>query len=100
MFSPRNTTPGAACAPISKFTGTRSNGRRALPDAPVKKSRLDPSRRGSALSRIFRDPQAGATAAPEVPDYDQIEATKQHWRDLIGYYTRFGDIRELLDNDG
>jgi hypothetical protein len=34
--------------------------------------------------------------APEVPDYNQIEGTKQHWRDLIGYYTRYGDIRELL----
>jgi hypothetical protein len=34
--------------------------------------------------------------APEVPDYNQIEGSKQHWRDLIGYYTRYGDIRELL----
>jgi hypothetical protein len=34
--------------------------------------------------------------APEVPDYNHIEGTKQHWRDLIGYYTRYGDIRELV----
>jgi hypothetical protein len=33
--------------------------------------------------------------APEVPDYNQIEGTKQRWRDLIGYYTRYGDVREL-----
>jgi Tfp pilus assembly protein PilF len=34
--------------------------------------------------------------APEVPDYNVIEGTKQRWRDLIGYYTRYGDVRELL----
>jgi len=38
-------------------------------------------------------PDAGA---PEVPNYDQILGTKQRWRDLIGYYTRYGDVRELL----
>ena len=25
-----------------------------------------------------------------------IEGTKQRWRDWIGYYTRYGDVRELL----
>jgi Tfp pilus assembly protein PilF len=39
------------------------------------------------------DPNA---PAPEVPNYYQIESTKQRWRDLIGYYTRFGDVKELL----
>jgi len=34
--------------------------------------------------------------APEVPDYNEIEGTKQRWRDLIGYYTRYGDVRDLL----
>jgi Tfp pilus assembly protein PilF len=36
--------------------------------------------------------------APEVPDYNRIEGTKQRWRDLIGYYTRYGDVRELIKN--
>jgi cytochrome c-type biogenesis protein CcmH/NrfG len=40
----------------------------------------------------------GAARAPEVPDYNQIEGTKQRWRDLIGYYTRYGDVRELVDH--
>jgi len=40
----------------------------------------------------------GAARAPEVPDYSQIEGTKQRWRDLIGYYTRYGDVRELVDH--
>jgi Tfp pilus assembly protein PilF len=38
----------------------------------------------------------GVARAPEVPDYSQIEGTKQRWRDLIGYYTRYGDVRELV----
>lgn len=33
---------------------------------------------------------------PEVPVYDSLMATVQIWRDLEGYYTRFGDVRELL----
>jgi hypothetical protein len=36
-------------------------------------------------------------SSPEVPDYNQISSSKQIWRDLIGYYTRFGDVRELLE---
>jgi Tfp pilus assembly protein PilF len=39
------------------------------------------------------DPNA---PAPEVPNYNQIESTKMKWRDLIGYYTRYGDVKELL----
>jgi len=35
-------------------------------------------------------------SSPELPDYDRIATTTQRWRDLIGYYTRFGDVRELL----
>jgi tetratricopeptide (TPR) repeat protein len=39
--------------------------------------------------------QANASS-PEVPDYNRLASSKQIWRDLIGYYTRFGDVRELL----
>jgi Flp pilus assembly protein TadD len=35
-------------------------------------------------------------SSPEVPNYNQVAGSKQRWRDLIGYYTRFGDVRELL----
>jgi len=31
-----------------------------------------------------------------LPEYDRVATTNQFWRDLVGYYTRFGDIRELL----
>lgn len=33
---------------------------------------------------------------PEVPLYDKIANVGQHWRDLVGYYTRFGDVAELV----
>jgi len=35
-------------------------------------------------------------SSPEKPEYDKILTTAQRWRDLEGYYTRFGDIKELL----
>jgi hypothetical protein len=35
-------------------------------------------------------------SSPEIPDYNHIEGSKQRWRDLVGYYTRYGDVRELL----
>ena len=35
-------------------------------------------------------------SSPEIPDYNRLSSSKQIWRDLIGYYTRFGDVRELL----
>jgi hypothetical protein len=34
--------------------------------------------------------------SPETPDYGRLANTTQRWRDLVGYYTRFGDVRELL----
>jgi tetratricopeptide (TPR) repeat protein len=66
-----------------------------LPDTELKTTRLNPTvadlhyRGYSVIDR----PDAGA---PEVPEYDHFMGTKQRWRDLIGYYTRYGDVRELL----
>jgi tetratricopeptide (TPR) repeat protein len=67
------------------------------PDMQVKTVTLSPSvadlhYRGYSVMHM-----PGAARAPEVPDYNQIEGTKQRWRDLIGYYTRYGDVRELVD---
>jgi Tfp pilus assembly protein PilF len=36
-------------------------------------------------------------SSPEVPDYNHLASTMQIWRDLSGYYTRYGDVRELLE---
>jgi cytochrome c-type biogenesis protein CcmH/NrfG len=35
-------------------------------------------------------------SSPEIPHYDKVIRGTQAWRDLTGYYTRFGDVRELL----
>ena len=69
-----------------------------LPDAPVKTVRLTPSSvdlhyRGYS---VVNKPESGA--APEVPDYYKLFSTKQAWRDLEGYYTRFGEVGELLQH--
>ncbi|MDT7540227.1 MAG: hypothetical protein QOE33_131 [Acidobacteriota bacterium] len=68
---------------------------RGLPDAQVKTMRLDPQTadlhyRGYSVIEHPND------SSPEVPDYNRIASSKQVWRDLVGYYTRFGDVRELL----
>jgi hypothetical protein len=70
---------------------------KGAPYAEVKTQRLNPTvadlhyRGYSVIDRP--DPNA---PAPEVPDYDKLMSSKQQWRDLIGYYTRYGDVRELL----
>ena len=35
-------------------------------------------------------------SSPEVPHYDKVTKGIQPWRDLSGYYTRYGDVRELV----
>jgi hypothetical protein len=35
-------------------------------------------------------------SSPDLPDYDRVISRRQRWRDLIGYHTRYGDVRELL----
>jgi hypothetical protein len=49
--------------------------------------------RHRGFSRITR----ANRRSPELPDYNDLVGTGQPWRDLIGYYTRFGDVRELLE---
>jgi hypothetical protein len=34
--------------------------------------------------------------APETPIYERLANTTARWRDLAGYYTRFGNVNELL----
>jgi Tfp pilus assembly protein PilF len=66
------------------------------PATPVKAQTLKPAvadlhyRGYSVITR----PDAGA---PEIPDYNRLAGSTQVWRDLIGYYTRFGEVGELLN---
>jgi cytochrome c-type biogenesis protein CcmH/NrfG len=66
-----------------------------LPDAKLKVSRLAPVSadlhyRGYS---VIDQPNA---SSPEIPEYNHLSGTRQPWRDLEGYYTRYGDVRELL----
>ncbi len=46
--------------------------------------------------RGFSRVTAADRSSPETPDYKVLEGTMPRWRDLVGYYTRFGDVAELL----
>jgi len=68
---------------------------RGLPDASVRVTHMAPSvadlhYRGYSVIHQAND------SSPEIPDYNQLMSTTQIWRDLEGYYTRYGDVRELL----
>jgi hypothetical protein len=64
-------------------------------DAPVRTKRLQPSVADLRYRGFSRTSDAGPRG-PEVPHYDDIANTGPRWRDLTGYHTRFGDVRELL----
>ncbi|HEV3163374.1 MAG TPA: FG-GAP-like repeat-containing protein, partial [Isosphaeraceae bacterium] len=68
----------------------------AAPETPIRTQRLalasaDLRHRGYSLMTRADD------SSPELPNYGTLVGTGQRWRDLIGYYTRFGDVRELLN---
>jgi hypothetical protein len=66
-----------------------------LPDAELKTQRLSPHT-AELRYRGFSVVQAADRSSPELPQYHALEGIAPLWRDLIGYYTRFGDVRELL----
>jgi len=66
-----------------------------LPDAELKTQRLS-LHTVELRYRGFSVVQAADRSSPELPQYPALEGTAPRWRDLIGYYTRFGDVRELL----
>ena len=66
-----------------------------LPDAPTKIMHLTPQTADLHYRGFSSIHQANASS-PEIPDYNQLAATTQVWRDLEGYYTRYGDVRALL----
>jgi hypothetical protein len=68
---------------------------RGFTDASIKTMRLAPDY-ADLHYRGYSAIHQTDESSPEIPDYDHLEASKQKWRDLSGYYTRFGDVRELL----
>src|SRR5688572_8261517 len=67
----------------------------ASPSAAPKITHLNPELADLRYRGYSVINQANASS-PEIPDYNRLSGSKQIWRDLIGYYTRFGDVRELL----
>jgi hypothetical protein len=67
-----------------------------LPETTLKTQRIDLDSAELRWRGFSRFRKAG-DASPELPDYNQLIATAPRWRDLIGYYTRYGDVRELLE---
>ena len=66
-----------------------------LPASPLKVTRLTAST-ADLHYRGFSSIQQANQSSPEIPDYTHLAGTTQRWRDLSGYYTRYGDVRELL----
>ena len=68
---------------------------RAQAEAPVRTTRLPPMNAELAF-RGYSQTTSPRGEAPETPIYERVANTTQRWRDLVGYYTRFGDVNALL----
>ncbi len=68
----------------------------ALPESTLKTRHLD-LKSAELLWRGFSKFTQADETSPELPDYNRLIATSPKWRDLIGFYTRHGDVRELLE---
>jgi Tfp pilus assembly protein PilF len=69
---------------------------RGVPETQLKVTRLAPTV-ADLHYRGYSVVKQANPSSPELPDYNQIAASTQVWRDLEGYYTRYGDVRELLN---
>lgn len=67
----------------------------ARPNTRLRTQRLHPQR-AELRYRGYSATVQLDHSMPEIPIYDSLAATAQRWRDLEGYYTRWGDVRELL----
>ena len=85
---------GSGCARTWRSTGIRC----PLPRAPAAR-RTEPgySRRAPSCVIVgFRRRRTSKRDVPETPHYDQLANVGPRWRDLVGYYTRYGEVGELL----
>ena len=68
----------------------------ALGDPPFSATTVALAMDGAELGYLgFPSFSRRDSEAPEIPDYAN-PTRRPRWRDLHGYYTRFGDVRELL----
>jgi Tfp pilus assembly protein PilF len=66
------------------------------PNAEVKAQLLDASYADLHYRGYSVIEHPVGAGAPEVPHYNEMMGSKSQWRDMVGYYTRYGDVRELL----
>ena len=66
------------------------------PATPLRIERL-PVDGADLRFRGFSRSRQADRRAPDVPTYE-VATTVQRWRDLEGYYTRYGDVRALVDS--
>ncbi len=66
-----------------------------LPETPLKITQLTPSY-ADLHYRGYSIIDKANVSSPEIPEYNHLMASTQIWRDLTGYYTRYGDVRPLL----
>jgi hypothetical protein len=67
-----------------------------LPDDTVRTQRLSSSHAELRYRGFSLLTQSGPSA-PELAHYDNVVRTGPQWRSQEGYYTRYGDVRELLE---
>jgi tetratricopeptide (TPR) repeat protein len=67
----------------------------ALPAETIRTTRIEPAA-ADLRFRGFSVTERARRDQPEVPIYGRLANTAPRWRDLVGFYTRFGDVRELL----
>lgn len=68
----------------------------ALSDTSFRTLRLAPAS-ADLRYRGFSRTKFDRRDVPETPIYSELANTAPRWRDLVGYYTRFGDVRALLE---
>jgi hypothetical protein len=68
----------------------------AEPDAPMRRQPVE-TLAAELRHRGFSRLAAPARRRPDLPaSYETLSGPGPRWRDLEGYYTRYGDVRELL----
>lgn len=67
-----------------------------LTNTPLKVTHLAPSY-ANLHYRGYSVIDRANVSSPEIPEYNHLMASTQIWRDLTGYYTRYGDVRPLLN---
>ena len=67
----------------------------ALPNAEMKFADVE-TLSAELRYRGFSRLSAPDRRRPDIPQYDRLAATGPRWHDLEGFYTRYGDVRELL----